>query len=211
MTEWRLRPQFGRRTYFGRGYMNPSRFASYGYQISEVLALEPKKVLEVGIGNGVCSYVLRGAGIDVTTVDFDAALRPDIVGSVIDMPLADRTFEVVACFEVLEHMPYELAVRALQEIHRVCSRSAVISLPDARSCVRVRIPLIGRREFLVEMPLWRMRDGQCGGGHYWEVNTRGYPLTRILGDMKAAGFCVEATYRLWMLPWHRFFRLRAVW
>jgi len=204
-----IQPQVDRAVYFGRGYLNPGRFASYGYQLQEIMSLQPRNVLEIGIGNGVVSYVLRQAGIEVTTLDFDLSLQPDIVASVTHMPSADDSYDVVACFEVLEHLPWRLATAALSEIHRVCARHALISLPDARPALRFRVPRIGARQFLVELPLWTMRDHRFDGEHYWEINRNGYPLRRIVASMNRAGFSVEKTWRLWEYPRHRFFRLRV--
>lgn len=171
------------------------------------MRLEPRNVLEIGIGNGLLSYMLGKAGLDVTTLDFDASLQPDVVASVTDMSFDDGSFDVVAAFEVLEHIPYEEVPKALSEVHRVCRRAALISLPDARTCLRIRIPGLGRRQFLVEWPFWRPRDHRFNGEHYWEINTNGHPLKSILHRISAAGFNVERTFRPWEMPYHRFFRL----
>ena len=143
----------------------------------------------------------------VTTLDFDESLHPDIVASVTDMPLADGSYDVVACFEVLEHIPWELFPRALAEIHRVCRAKAIISLPDRRGYFRLNIPkLLPRR--LCRRPFWKPIAHQFDGQHYWAVNKKGFPLAQVMDRMTAAGFQVEHTFRPWEYPVNRFFRLR---
>lgn len=69
--------------YFTSDYCHPVRFASFSYQLQEVFACKAKKVLEIGIGNSLVSYLLRRASIRVDTVDHDPKLLPDIVASVL--------------------------------------------------------------------------------------------------------------------------------
>ena len=121
--------------------------------------------------------------------------------------MREESFDLVTCFEVLEHLPYDHFQIALEEIHRVCRRYALLSLPDARAAVRLRIPKIGPRQFLIELPFWAMPDHTFEGEHYWEINKKGYPLHRIVSAMEEAGFSVKKTWRLWEFPYHRFFRL----
>jgi len=205
----KLSPQVEKSLYYGPGYINPARFASYSRQISEILKLEPQSVLEIGIGNGIVSYMLKKAGLDVTTLDFDESLEPDIVASVTDMPLPDNAFDVVACYEVLEHLPFEMFQPALKQIHRVTKRYAVISLPDCGRFYKIEfcLPKIGRRRFAFELPLGNLPEHEFTGEHYWEINKKGYPLQTVRDAMRLVGFCVEKTYRLWEYPYHRFFVL----
>ncbi len=202
-----LKPQVPREHYFSKDYLTPERFASYGYQIQEVLNLGLRNVLEIGIGNGIVAYALRNAGLEVTTLDFDESLHPDIVASVTDMPLAEGSYDVVACFEVLEHIPWELFPRALAEIRRVCRAMAIISLPDRRGYFRLNIPkLLPRR--LCRRPFWKPLTHQFDGQHYWAINKKGFPLAQVMDRITAAGFHVEHTFSPWENPVHRFFRLR---
>ena len=193
--------------YFETNYASPERFASYGYQFKEILALKPKNVLEIGIGNGIIAYMLKKGGIDITTIDIDESLEPDIIAAVTNMPFSDESFDIVACFEVLEHIPFEYFIKALKEIRRIVLRYAIISLPDCKHCLRLYLPKIGRRFFLLDHPFFRPPDHKFDSEHYWEINKKGYPLKKIIDMIEKAGFSIEKTFRAWEMPQHRFFQL----
>lgn len=105
--------------YFRDEYDSKQRWMSYWIQINELRKLKPRSILEIGIGNGLVSHYLRQRGFDITTMDIDERLKPDIVGSVLSIPFSSDSFEVVACFEVLEHLPYGDFLTALKEINRI--------------------------------------------------------------------------------------------
>lgn len=195
--------------YSEEGYDTKGRFMSYWHQASEILALKPAGVLEAGIGNGFLSDYLRKRGLKVTTLDIDAGLKPDISGSVLKMPVADASFDVVGCFEVLEHLPYEDFPRALAEIRRVCRRSAVLSLPDHSAVYRldVELPLLGEIRRLVPHPFPRPVPHVFDGVHYWVIGKAQFPLSRIEAEIRAAGFRIRNTYRVFEFYGHRFFVL----
>jgi len=114
-----MKPQVDPDHYFKPSYDSKGRFISYWHQINELIKLKPTSILEIGIGNGLVANYLKQRGYNLTTMDIDPRLNPDKVGSVTNIPFPDESFEVVACFEVLEHLPYEQFSKALSEIHRV--------------------------------------------------------------------------------------------
>jgi ubiquinone/menaquinone biosynthesis C-methylase UbiE len=210
MTDTRQRaftPQVDRGIYVGPGYISPSRFASYAYQLQEIISLRPDRVLEVGIGNGLVSYMLRRMGLDVTTLDFDDSLEPDVVASVTDMPVGNASFDAVACFEVLEHLPFERFITALSELRRVSSAYVVVSLPERTRIYKVeaQLPKLGSRRWSFGVPFLKAPEHVLGGEHYWEVGAHGYNLGRVRECFEQAGLHIEKTYRLWENLYHRMF------
>lgn len=133
-------PQIASEHYWSREYNSKDRFASFWHQIDEVLAFEPVTVLEVGPGAGLVTWALRRAGIDVTTLDLDESVKPDLVGSVTELPLDDNAVDVVLISEVLEHLPFVDAERALAEIARVTRKGVVMSVPDDTPYVAIPSP-----------------------------------------------------------------------
>jgi SAM-dependent methyltransferase len=109
--------------------------------VAEVVALSPQTFLDAGCGEGfvarriinaVPDVVLTGCDVSGLALEIAASANPKarfVAGSVIDLPFSDRSFDVVGCFEVLEHLPGDLPRRALSELARVARQGVVLSVP----------------------------------------------------------------------------------
>ena len=205
-----MMPQVEWKHYFNSSYDVKGRFSAYWHQINEIMLLRPQTILEVGIGNGLVADYLKQRGLNVTTLDIDERLKPDCVGSVVDIPFPDGFFAVVACFEVLEHVAYDDFSKALQEVHRVCKSYAILSLPDVGRAYRmnIQIPKIGEFKKLIPLPRLRPPIHKFDGEHWWEIGKAGYPLEKIASHIRNAGFEIGKTYRVFEIPYHRFFVLK---
>ncbi len=195
-------------------YVLGGRVFSYAHQIDSVLSFEPRSVLEVGIGPGMVCAALRAMGVDVTTIDIQPELHPDIVGSVTDLPLSDHSVDVALCCQVLEHLPFDQFGVAIAELARVADRAIVISLPDITPHyeIRVRLPRVrwswrGTRR--APLPEGRPEQAWANDGHYWEIGFPDTPLKRIEETICAGGLSVLRTWRVSEYPFHRFFVIRS--
>jgi len=110
--------------------MTIRRWASLWHQLDEVMQLGPATVLEIGPGKGVFKHLSSIFDLKVETLDIDSDLEPDHIGSAIDLPFDDKSFDLICAFQILEHLPYELALQAFREMACVSNRSIIISLPD---------------------------------------------------------------------------------
>ena len=198
--------------YFNKSYDSKERFTSYWHQINEIIKLNPKRVLEIGIGNGFVSEYLEERKLDIVTLDIDKRLNPDIAGSILNIPFADKSFDVVACYELLEHLNYESFYKILSEVSRVSNSYVVLSIPDASRIYRfnVQIPKIGEIKKLIPLPRMKNPIHKFDGEHYWEIGKAKYPLNKIINDIQRAGFKIEKTYRVFEIPYHRFFILKVI-
>jgi 2-polyprenyl-6-hydroxyphenyl methylase/3-demethylubiquinone-9 3-methyltransferase len=97
--------------------------------------LESKKLLDAGSGTGWFSKAARERGADVFSLDIGlnilglVAQKCDserIVGSVLQLPFADNTFDYVVNTEVIEHTPVPMQV--IPELHRVLRPAGVLVL-----------------------------------------------------------------------------------
>ena len=187
-------PQKKREHYFKSKYNNLERFISYFYQVDLItrhLELPADKILEVGVGNGLVSDHLKKMGLDITTCDFDEALKPDVVADIRRLPFEDNGFEVVTAFEVLEHILFEDVPKALGELKRVSSRTVIISLPYRSTSIElvVKFPFIRtllKRNFLsifVRFP-WFFKGFSSSGQHYWEIDGYNYRLGKVMKILK---------------------------
>lgn len=204
-----MKPQVEPDHYFDKSYDSKERIISYWHQSKEIIELNPKKVLEIGIGNGFVSQYLRNRKINVVTLDIDERLNPDILGSILDIPFADESFDTIASYEVLEHLPYNNVKKALFEMYRVSQKSVILSLPDCTLAYRfcLSIPKVSMINKLIPLPRLKAPQHVFDGEHYWEIGKGGYPLSKIVDDIRKAGFDIKTTYRLFENPYHRFFIL----
>lgn len=194
--------------HYGATYDHRRRFLSYWNQIDHVRRAEPKTLLEVGIGNGFLTRYLRAHGIDTHTVDFDPRLGPDTVASVTDLPFDDKSFDVVCCFETLEHLPFGDFGRALSELRRVARRRVLVSLPDVTPSLRLRLAY-GFRESVFDVfrdyPALFPKVHSFDGQHHWEIGKRGTRLSTVRDAVTRCGLHVLSTHRDPEDPYHRFF------
>ncbi len=188
-------------------YVNKRRWISIWHQVDEVISLAPRSVLEVGPGPGIFKQIVTGLGYCVETVDIDSDLQPDHVASVTALPFSDGEFDLVCAFQMLEHLPYEESKVAFKEMVRVSRKNLVISLPDAKSLWRYifHIPKLGDVELFMPRPRLIPLMHEFDGEHYWEINKRGYALSRVIKDFGSCGAHLKRTYRVKENPYHRFF------
>ena len=91
-----------------------------------------KSVLEIGKGPGIFSDIVTKIDIDIKTLDIDSNTNPDFIGSVLDLPFEDNSYDIGYACQVLEHIPFEDFEKAISEISRVSKVGSIISLPDNR-------------------------------------------------------------------------------
>lgn len=196
--------------YADLGYDSKPRFASYWHQANEITRRRPASVLEIGIGSGFLHRYLASLGQTIHTCDFDERLGPDTVASVLELPFKDGEFEMVCCFETLEHIPFGDFDRAVSELKRVSSKWVLISLPDVTPYVRVDIKgSVGRIvNGIKDLPAVRPKTHTFDGEHYWEIGKRGYPLTDIVARLENHDLVVEDNFRVFEQPYHRFLSCR---
>ena len=190
-------------------YDTRSRFISYWHQISQVLKAEPKKVLEIGVGNGFVSDYLRKYGISVTTLDFDNNLKPDVHGSVLDLPFHESSYDTVTCFEVLEHIPYKEVPKALAQIYKVTSNRAIISIPDRTITYKLlfKLPIIKQKSFTLRIPKFLNKTHTFDGQHYWELGKKGFSVHSFEQLIKSSGFKIKESFQDFEVHSHHFFVL----
>jgi ubiquinone/menaquinone biosynthesis C-methylase UbiE len=195
--------------YDALAYLSPQRMASIAYQFRLAAKHFPNSsVLEVGIGAGLSTALLRQSGHRVTTVDVDARLRPDRLGSITALPCSDEEFDTCLCCQVLEHLPWQSVKLALNELYRVATLGSVISVPtnqptwlimkyDARSWGTRRLRLPNR----ANKPL-RLSNGE----HYWELESN-VSTGEFRALILASGFDIACELQPVENMYHHFFVL----
>lgn len=190
-------------------YDDLERWCSYWYQIRTALRLRPRTVLEIGSGTGVFGSYLRNRGIEVASADIDATRGPDYVADVsrLDETLPPgTTFDLVAAFQVLEHLPFDRLDACLAGIARRAAPWALISLPYYGVQARISFAIgdlkisLGRKI----MKPWRKKfDGE----HYWELGFAHSP--RAITRRMRRWFDVERRFVIPENPYHVMWVLRS--
>jgi 2-polyprenyl-3-methyl-5-hydroxy-6-metoxy-1,4-benzoquinol methylase len=121
---------------------------TYGTYVNFVaqLATLPARILDVGCGTGWSSRLLARHGFDVVGTDLNCAAFGGaeercsfVTSSVLELPFPDASFDVVAAYQTLEHVPDPR--QALREMLRVVRRGGFVVVvgPNLLS------PLLGLR------------------------------------------------------------------
>lgn len=107
------------------------RFLHYFHQVSIILRLRPKKVLEIGPGDYTVTDFLRRKGIVVKTLDNDPNLFPDYKGDIRKPLSVPEKFDLVLASEVFEHMDVSWLETILQNLKSVIVNGGylIVSLP----------------------------------------------------------------------------------
>jgi SAM-dependent methyltransferase len=189
-------------------YDTKERFVSYWQQTQLLQSVRNGTILNVGSGNGFLRNYMSLRDCHLVDLDIDRKLAPHVCGDVLRLPFREAAFDAVSCFQVLEHLEFNVLAAALREIKRVSKGLAFISLPDVGLHFRASAHLERVIDFSFMLPLHlfksRLRNHP---EHMWEINRKGYPLQKILKEMSSAGWSIAETFRLIENPYHRFFRL----
>lgn len=129
------------------------------------------------VGCGGAKLPDRFAGCEEIRLDIDENVKPDIVGSITDIPLQNGTVDVVYSSHNLEHLAESEVPLALSEFYRVLKRGGRVELemPDVQS-VAEAIPKIGLHGKLYDAPcgpitpadvLYGLRSAVAAGNHFY--------------------------------------------
>jgi 2-polyprenyl-3-methyl-5-hydroxy-6-metoxy-1,4-benzoquinol methylase len=200
--------------YSQRKYLSLERWISYFHQIklvnevSETLKKRSLKILEIGIGDGTVSNYLKNNGHEVTTMDLDIRLKPDVTAVLPNIPTKTK-FDCIVCCEVLEHLKYEDSILSLENMSKL-TKHIVLSVPHKSLYLSlgIRISLLKVLKMLVQIPtpfILHKFDGE----HYWELGTAGCSKRKLLEDMSSIGIGMSKEFRVPEYPYHHFFLLKC--
>ena len=195
-------------------YVDELRWLSYSLQIDSVrnvgLKLNKKKlnILEIGVGNGLTTFMLKRLGHRVTTMDFAKDLKPDILCSLPSVPRS-RKYDCIICCEVLEHMRYKDSQLSLKNMSKI-AKYIIVSIPDKTPYVSfvIKIPLVKPRGIIISLP-FKYVPHKFLGGHYWELGTLGIGKNTFLKSVDDAKLICIKDFRIKIYPWHHFFILKS--
>lgn len=197
-------------------YVTKKRMVSYYNQarIIKSLGSEVKNILEIGIFNSLFSVILRNNGYQVTTADYNPELKPDLlIDLTTDFVVPKEQFDAIVSFQVLEHIPYDDAEKALHKFVEATKKFIVISLPyNTLELCNLRFTsdfTSTPRHLLVQIPrFWSTKP--ITSEHCWELGLKGYPKSRWLSSLEKMNIIVKREFQDPLVPYHYFFILEKV-
>lgn len=201
-----LGKQVNRDAYRFERYGEEDRFVSYAHQLQEIGRVNPKRMLEVGVGDGTIKHHVTSSGIEYVGVDIADDVGADYIGSVTALPFPDDSFDLACAFEVLEHLPFDQFSTALKELARVSKKDVLISLPHFGPPVKLLFKIPFMREVRVAFKIPYPRVHAFDGQHYWEIGKKGYSLARVKSVI-AEHFVIERDFVPFNNQYHHFFVL----
>lgn len=193
--------------YYSDGYFSLPQLYSQSQQIHDIHNLRPINIIEVGLGNGFTSSFLKRAGYEVTTVDINQSLEPDVCCSIEEIPskINDKTFDLVVCCEVLEHMEFEAFERNIK-ILKLLGNRLYLTLPVYVSSygfgISIKLPRIRKNiPLYIDIPRNKLLDKE----HFWEVGSNKNTSRKSLINILSNYYTNIKTSRYALNPYHMVF------
>lgn len=107
-------------------------------RIRQTISLIPEgvsSILDVGCGDGritnqlICRYG-KVVGLESSREALRYVKAEKVLGNIDYLPLPDRSFDLVLCCEVLEHLPFKVYPKAVEEIERVAAKYIIVTVPS---------------------------------------------------------------------------------
>lgn len=202
---------YNKKEYSQKVYLNKDRWVGYFWQTNLIQKYSAgEKILEVGVGNKIVTNFLK-ENFDLTTLDINSKLNPNIIASVENMTvIKDNFFNSILCAEVLEHLPFEKFTKCLFELRRVSKKYLIISLPywGYTFGFKFRLPFFGVKNLKFKISGIKKHNFEnSSAGHYWEIGKSGYSLRKIKKIIKKNNFKIIKSF--WDIddPYHYYFVL----
>lgn len=108
---------------------------SESQRLADTVAMIPastRSILDVGCGRGELlrrSGVSFAVGVDLASRGMRHVAGPKAVASILALPFADASFDLVLCAETLEHLDPAILEGAARELARVARRHVLVTTP----------------------------------------------------------------------------------
>lgn len=130
-----------------------------------------QKILEIGIGTGLLSDLLRKRGWKINTLDIDEKKNPDFCFSAIDFDYKKHLIETVLAFEIFEHIPLATFKKVIQKLAEAEVKNIFFSLPWNENRIidlKLKIPKLPALEWQVSIPNGLINTDT----HFWELSKK---------------------------------------
>lgn len=217
-----------------RSFLNERKLYSYYLQCKTITDLpNVEKILEIGPGGGITQTLLKSIGYNYATMDTQPLINPDILSNFIDFKPDgyEETFDLVAAFQMLEHVPYEQFAPQAQKMAAMSKRYVFISLPYYCWTFRLEITLpipqwirsiLSKRwfnflrrphTFSISRPYWNAPPRKYRQAffeefplaiHHWEIGRDGVSREKVIQKLKSVNLSVIKAFHSKVHPYHYF-------
>jgi len=199
-------------TYKNQHYISSERVYAFLEQFKHC----PKnsRVLEVGSGSKISSELLRPISSEYKTIDIDEDLNPDILGDITDSSIFNQLkgqFDTVYCCQVLEHIPLDSSLKAIDNLLLLNASKVIISIPDNRKYFKfsLRIPKFNFTKVLSIPYSGKKVTIENHQEHHWEIGS--ISTSTFINKFKSnKNYRLVNEYRLYERPYQHFFILEKI-
>ncbi len=208
MTNYDLEKQFRLtpKDFFGKlDFINWYR---YFFILKELGRFEPKRVLEIGPGEGTIKRVFEPYAEVYETMDMNPKLNPTYTTDIlVRVSAAKEKFDAVVAADILEHIQFEELEKAFTNIRFYLKDDgrALITIPHRASNFLLMTPTQIPRAFrvptgflspgafyrrFIKRKIWIDPD------HQWEIGDGKHKIKDVENIIKKAGFEIEKRQKL---------------
>ena len=154
-------------------YETKERFIAYFTQINMIRELKPATVLNIGMGTGFLKRYFGGSAVQLVEADIDPDLNPDMIIDISKKQSQKKQFDVVTAFQILEHIPFDQLSTALENIHGLSKKWAIVSIPQriVSFSLNLDFPLV---KIPLRFDFERLFESKTSNAHHqWEMGLLG--------------------------------------
>jgi hypothetical protein len=128
-----------------------------------------QKLLEIGIGTGLLSDLLRRRRWNITTLDIDEEKHPDHCANAMDFNYVEHEIDAILAFEIFEHIPFSTFTKLVEKLAQSRVDLICFSLPWSERQIF---------HFALKLPKLRLFRGSLRvprktiltKAHFWELS-----------------------------------------
>jgi hypothetical protein len=183
---------------------NESHFNWYYHQAKLVYKKcdRTDRILEVGVGTGLLSDMLKKRGWNLRTLDIDEHKQPDHCVNALDFDYKVHRIDIVLAFEIFEHIPFETFKKVINKISDSGVKSVYFSLPWNERQVfglSVKLPKFKVFSWSFWLPLNKINTY----AHFWELSRKSrqiggkqlISLAQVRNVFEQAGYVIRLEER----------------
>ncbi len=176
-------------SYYSSSYFEKKQIFSQIHQFELIKKHADKKILEIGPGNGLTSFLIKSSGYDLKTFDINENLKPDVCGDItqIEEYFTNSEFDTILCCEVLEHLPFDEFESIIEKLSQITTRTIILSLPQNKKNfldIDISLRFLHSRSFNFNA-LQRYGNNKLPDQHFWEVGSSKTTLAKQLESILA--------------------------